>query len=91
MKQEIITGSVGTGISFIGTAIQTNELLQTISLVISIIGGIITFIIVPLLTWYNKAKSDGKISKEETKECIDIVKTGTGEIKKIMKKSEKED
>lgn len=91
MKQEIITGSIGTGISFIGTAIQTNELLQTISLIISIVGGIITFIIVPLLTWYNKSKEDGKISKEEIDEGIDIIKTGTGEIKKITKKSKKED
>lgn len=87
MKEEIITGSVGTALSFVGTATSTNEILQTISLIITIIGGIITFVVVPLLTWYKNAKKDGKITKEEIKDGIDILKEG---IDKVSNK-EKED
>ena len=82
MKNELITGTAGTALSVAGTVIQTNELLQLISLIISIVGGLITFIVVPLLTWYNKAKSDGKITKEEIKEAKDTIKNGVDKLKK---------
>ena len=82
MKNELITGTAGTALSVLGTVIQTNELLQFISLIISIVGGLITFIVVPLLTWYNKAKADGKITKEELKEAKDTIKNGVDKLKK---------
>lgn len=82
MKNELITGTAGTALSVAGTVIQTNELLQLISLIISIVGGLITFIVVPLLTWYNKAKADGKITKEEIKEVKDTIKNGVDKLKK---------
>ena len=44
MKDELIGGAVGTTISAIGTATQTNEILQTISLVVTIIGAFISMI-----------------------------------------------
>ena len=88
MEKEILGGSIGTAISLVGTAIQTNELLQTISLIITIIGAFITYILVPILIWYNKAKKDGKITKDELKEGNEILKEG---IEKISKKSKKED
>ena len=81
-SNEIIGGIVGTSISATGTALQTNEMLQTISLVITIIGALITYIVMPLLLWYKKSKKDGKITKEEIKEGIDIIYTGAEEIKK---------
>ena len=86
MKNEIITGSVGTAISVVGTVIQTNEILQTISLIISILGGIVTFIVMPIIAWYSKAKADGKITKEEINEGIKIVKDGTEKVKQNSKK-----
>ena len=88
MEKEIITGTVGTSISMFGTVIQTNELLQTISLIITIIGAIITYIGLPLFTWYQNAKKDGKITKEEIKEGKEIIDKG---IEKISKQSKKED
>ena len=88
MEKEILGGSIGTAISLVGTAIQTNELLQTISLIITIIGAFITYILVPILIWYNKAKKDGKITKDELKEGNEILKEG---IEKISKQSKKED
>ena len=81
MKHELIGGAVGTGISAVGTAMQTNELLQTISLVITILGGLITFIIMPLINWYQNAKKDGKIDKEEIQEGVKIIEDGLDKLK----------
>ena len=86
MKDEIITGSVGTLFGVVGTATQTNEVLQTISLVITIIGATITYILVPIIAWWTKAKKDGKITKEEIKEGIEIIDTG---IKKVKDEEDK--
>lgn len=82
MEKEIITGSVGTAVGVIGTATQTNELLQTISLIITIIGATITYILVPIIAWYSKAKKDGKITKEEIREGKEILVNGISKIKK---------
>lgn len=89
MKNELIGGSIGTALSAVGTGLQTNDVLQTISLIITIIGALISFIIVPLLTWYKNAKKDGKIDKEEIDEAIDIVVDGSEKIKgKVEEKKE---
>jgi ABC-type Fe3+-siderophore transport system permease subunit len=89
MKSEMIAGGVGATLGVIGTITQTNEILQTISLIITIIGAIISMIIVPLISWYQKAKKDGKITSDEIKDGIDIV---VGGIKDVQDKLEdKED
>lgn len=81
MKQELLSGTIGTTLSIIGTAMQTNEILETISLVITIIGGVITFIVVPILNWYRHAKKDGKIDAGEIKEGLDIIVDGSERVK----------
>lgn len=80
-NNNLLIGTIGTTLSFVGTAIQTNEILQNISLVITIIGGIITFFILPLLNWYHKSKQDGKIDNDEIKDGINIIVDGTKKIK----------
>ena len=87
MDKEFIAGSIGTTLSAVGTSVQPNEVLQTISLVITIIGGLITFIIVPLVSWYQKSKQDGKIDKEEINEGIKIVVDGSKNIKEEVEKN----
>lgn len=82
MKDNLIYGSIGTALSAIGTGLQTNEVLETISLIITIIGGIITFIITPLLSWYNKSKTDdNKIDVDELQEASKIISHGSEKIK----------
>ena len=80
MNNEILLGAIGTGASAVGTATQTNEVLQTISLIITIIGGVITLIVVPVLTWWKKAKADGKITTDEIKEGVDTIKDGVKDL-----------
>lgn len=90
MKDKLILGSIGTALSAIGTGLQTNEVLETISLIITIIGGIITFIVTPLLNWHNKSKADdGKIDADEVQEAIKIIVNGSEKIKGQVENDEK--
>ena len=89
MKNEFISGSIGTVLSAIGTGLQTNEVLETISLIITIIGGVSTFIITPLISWYNKSKADNKIDADEVKEAIKIISNGSEKIKEQFDYNEK--
>lgn len=90
MKENLICGSIGTVLSAIGTGLQTNEVLETISLIITIIGGIITFIIMPLISWYNKSKAnDNKIDANEVQEAIEIISHGSEKIKEQVNNNEK--
>ena len=90
MKNNIIYGSIGTVLSAIGTGLQTNEVLETISLIITIIGGVITFIITPLISWYNKSKDDNKIDTNEVQEAIKIITYGSEKIKDQVDNNEKD-
>lgn len=85
MNKETLGGVGGIMISALGTGIQTNELLQTISLVLTIIGTVIT-IVMALLNWWNRSKKDGKIDKEEAKEGLDIVMGGVEQIQQALDK-----
>ena len=87
MKHELITGGVGTALGVIGTVTQTNEILQMVSLIITILGAIVSMIVVPIMSWYIKAKKDGKISADEIKEGVEILDEG---IKKTQDKIDKE-
>ena len=89
VNKELVGGMIGTSMSAIGTSFQTNEILQTISIVITIIGGIIT-IVMALLNWWNKAKKDGKIDKEEIQEGVDILVDGVKNLEDKMKDKEEE-
>lgn len=84
----MIVGSFGTALGVFGTATQVNETLQTISLIITIVGAIITYIIVPILAWYIKAKKDGKIDADEIKEGVEIIKDGTDKVKSASGKND---
>ena len=89
-NKEVIGAIVGTSVSATGTALQTNEVLSTISLIITIIGGLIT-IAMALINWFKKAKADGKITEDEIKEGLDIVEQGTKGIKDSLDDKKKGD
>lgn len=90
-KGELIGGTVGTLMSATGTALQTQEVLQIVSLVITIVGGLITWIIIPLVTWWKKSKADGKIDKYEVKEGLEIIENGSRAIKETLDDKKKGD
>lgn len=79
--REFILGLIGTGMSSVGAIVDVNQVLSIISTIITIVGGIITLIVIPLITWWKKAKEDGKITKEEIDEATQIIKDGTEGLK----------
>lgn len=90
MKDKLICGSIGTALTAVGTGLQPNDVLETISLIITIIGSILTFIVMPLLSWYKKSKSDdGKIDADEAQEAIKIIADGSEKIKGQVDNNEK--
>ena len=86
-----IVGGLASGLSAVGTSIQTNEVLQIISLVLTIVGTLITFIVLPLLNWYIKAKKDGKITIEEVKEGVDTLQEGITSTQNTLGDKKKEE
>lgn len=88
-EYSIIGGLAGTTLSAVGTATQTNQVLQTISLIITIVGGLISMVIIPILNWYIKAKKDGKITADEIKEGIDTAAKGGKEFADLIEENTK--
>lgn len=91
MKRELIGGAFGTLLSATGTALQTQQVLQIISLCITILGAIISMIILPLLTWYKNAKKDGKITEDEIKEGVEKLQEGIEGVKQTLDDKKKGD
>ena len=87
--KEFAGGVIGTSLSALGTALQVNEVLQTISLVITILGGIVSLVLIPLLNWYRNANKDGKIDVDEVKDAAKIVEDGTKQIKSQIEGKDK--
>ena len=87
--KEFAGGVIGTSLSAVGTALQVNEVLQTISLIITILGGLVSLVLIPLLNWYRNAKKDGKIDVEELTEAAKIVEEGTSKIKSQVEGEDK--
>lgn len=86
---EIILGVIGTSTSAVGTALQPSEILQIISLCITILGGIISLILIPLLNWYKSAKKDGKITQEEINDAVNTLQEGIDGVKNIVDENKK--
>lgn len=88
--KEFIGGIAGTILSSTGAIANLTEWLTIVSTVITIVGGIITLIIIPLVSWYRRVKEDGKITTEELKEGADIIKNGVEDLKEQNKDKDKE-
>ena len=88
--KEFISGIAGTILSSTGAIANLTEWLTIVSTVITIVGGIITLIVIPLVSWYRRAKEDGKITTEELKEGADIIKNGVEDLKEQNKDKDKE-
>ena len=86
-----IVGGVASSLSAVGTSIQTNEVLQIISLILTILGTLITFIVLPLLNWYIKSKKDGKITIDEVKEGVETLQEGINSTQNTLGDKKKEE
>ena len=89
--KDLTISCIGTFLGAVGTATQTNETLETISLIGTIIGAVISFIVCPLLSWFNRAKKDGKIDSEEIEELTKGISKGLNEIGDVLDEHKKGD
>ena len=89
MKDELLLGGVGATLGVVGTATQLNDVLQTISLIITILGAAISFIVVPLVTWYKNAKKDGKITADEVEDAAKTLQDGISKTKETINSEDK--
>lgn len=64
MKTQDIIPACGNALSYVFTAIQSNEVFQIVSFIISILTSLI-IIVYKIWAWYREAKRDGKITKDE--------------------------
>jgi len=62
----------GNVFTYLFATIQTNQIFQIIEFAFSILTSIV-IITLKVISWYKKAKKDGKIDKDEVDELIDII------------------
>ena len=91
--RNFLISSIGVATSFTGMAISTTELSEIISIITGVLGlviVIITSIVIPVVTWFIKARKDGKIDDEEIIELCDTVENGVKKIDNSTNKKEGE-
>lgn len=86
-----IVGVVGTAFTAVATAGTTNEVLETIYLIITILGALLTFLIMPVLNKIKEAKKDGKITPDEAIDIADTAVKGGEKVVEEITKGEKKD
>ena len=75
-EDNLMCGVVGTAVSAAGVGLSINELQAIISIIITVIGFIISVVVPFILKIVKKikhAKADGHITEEEAKDIIDTV------------------
>ncbi|MBO7733474.1 MAG: hypothetical protein J6S67_12995 [Methanobrevibacter sp.] len=75
----------------LGVDISTTKDVFGLILVILNILVLIISLILKIISWYQKAKEDGKIDKEEIKEGIDIIVDGVKQIEESLPKDKEEE
>lgn len=99
-ETSLVCGIVGTSVGAVGASMSVNELQAIISIVITILGFLISVVvpaIVRVVMKIKKAKEDGVITNEEKKEIMQEVINSGNEIaqegKEVIKtvSSEKEE
>ena len=87
MKNYIL--EVFNAVQYVLAVLQTNEVFQIIEFVLSIIVSIV-LLIYRIWKWWKDANKDGKITKEEIEDGINIVVGGVEEIKDKVKEDDKD-
>lgn len=79
-----------TGVSTVFTALQTEEVLRIISIVITCLSAAIAMSY-SIYKWYKEAKKDGKISSDEIKEITGDISKNLNDLKENLDSSKKDD
>ena len=79
---------IGNGLQYAISLAQVEDALRIAGIVLSVIISLL-IIIDKIITWWKNAKADGKITEDEIKEGVEIIKDGTQEIKDHIEKGKK--
>ena len=90
MKNKDFLDWIGCGLASIFTAIQTQEVFQIISLILTCLATAVT-IAYSVWKWYKNASKDGKLDEKELKEGIDILQHAIDDIKELSHKDKGEE
>lgn len=83
-NKELVGSVICTAVAGTSTAIQPDVIFQYIQMGLTILATLIT-IILGLRAWWKDAKKDGKITKDEIEQGINIINDGVENIKDITK------
>lgn len=87
MDDKLLLGLTGTAVSAAGAGLSVTELQAIISIIITVLGFIISVLVPLVIKLYNKIKKaseDGKIDKEELDDIIETGKEIVDETKKVV-------
>lgn len=82
MKSRDFLDWIGCGFATILTAVQTQEVFQIISLILTCIATGLT-IAFTIYKWFKNAMKDKKLDEKEIKEGIDIINDSIDKIKEL--------
>lgn len=83
---EVVLGATNV-CQYAAVAIQDNWVFQWVQLILAIIASIV-LIAYRLWKWWKEAKADGKITKQEIKDGLDILQDGIEDVKDKLNKEE---
>ena len=86
-EDKIMVGLLGTSVSALGAGLSVTELQAIISMIVTVLGFIISVLIplgIKLVNKMKAAKEDGKVDKEEMKDIISTGKEILDETKKVI-------
>ena len=86
-EDKIMVGLLGTSVSALGAGLSVTELQAIISMIVTVLGFIISVLIplgIKLVNKIKAAKADGKVDKEEMKDIVSTGKEILDETKKVI-------
>ena len=93
-EDKIMVGILGTSISAIGTGLSVTELQAIISIIVTVLGFIISVLIpliIKIVKKFKNAKADGVITKEQVEDIASTAKEIVDESSKLIEEvSQKE-
>ena len=86
-EDKIMVGLLGTSVSALGAGLSVTELQAIISMIVTVLGFIISVLIplgIKIVNKIKAAKADGKVDKEEMKDIVSTGKEILDETKKVI-------
>lgn len=94
VDDKMLFGLTGTAVSAAGAGLSVTEIQAIVSIVVTVLGFIISVFVPLCIKLYNKikkAKEDGKIDKEELDDIVETGKEIVDETKKVVDDIKKKD